>query len=318
MARPKDVRAASPNPHEQLLEECGRAWDATGTRGTVVALHRLGCTVESESARLECKREKDEDLCVGDAVTITAVDDARGVIDHRLPRRSWYYRGLEGGRRVKSVTANMDAMAIVVSPAEPETPQALIDRFLVLATLGRMHPVICLNKVDLIDEKAVRRYFEPYAASGAACLALSALEGRGIDALRTELNGKRTVFCGHSGVGKSTLINAMVGDAEHLRTGDVSAATGKGTHTTTWVDWIRLDARTVVVDTPGIKHISLGMLRPADIADGFAEFGPYVERCRFENCLHQSEPDCAVRAAVESGAIHTDRYERYLAIQANP
>lgn len=274
--------------------------------------------VEHESRRLECKRVKGADLCVGDEVILSRVADGRGHIAERLPRRTWFARGVDGGRRTKLVAANADVLAIVVAAAEPALQATLIDRFYALARVGQMDAIICMNKMDLADGPAVEAALQPYADAAIPIVQLSAQRGEGVDAVATAIRGKRALFTGHSGVGKSTLINALVGDHERLRTGAISAATGKGIHTTTWIDWIELDGSTVVIDTPGVKQVSLGMLKPADIAQGFPEFAPFAADCRFDDCIHGGDTGCAVRDAADRGAFNPTRYATYRAILANP
>ncbi len=290
----------------------------SGPRGIITALHRRGCVVEHAGRRMECKRVKGEDLCVGDEVLLHRVEDSRAGIAERLPRRSWFARGVDGGRRTKLVAANVDVLAIVVAAAEPALQATLIDRFYALARVGRMDAIICMNKMDLADGAAVDAALAPYAAAGIAALRLSAIRDEGIETVAATIAGKRALFCGHSGVGKSTLINALVGDHERLRTGEVSAATGKGIHTTTWIDWIELDDATVVIDTPGVKQVSLGMLDRSVIQQGFPEFAPFARDCHFDDCTHRQETDCAVRAAADAGGVHPTRYATYRTILANP
>ena len=296
----------------------GDGLEPNETRGVVVRLHRLGCTVEHAGGSSECKRVKGADLCVGDEVALALPDGGRPAIARRLPRRTWFARSVEGGRRSKLLAANAGVLAVVASADEPPPEPGLIDRFLVLAHAGRMDACLCMNKMDLADAAAVDALLAPYDALGMPVFRVCALTGDGVEAVADWARGQHVLFCGHSGVGKSTLINGLVGDHARLRTGDISSATGKGRHTTTWVDWIPLANDTVVIDTPGIRQLSLLGVEPETIRTAFVEFAPHAEHCRYADCRHDAEPDCAVRAAAARGDIDPGRYARYGAILRNP
>lgn len=232
-----------------------------------------------------------------------------GVIEQVLPRRSSLQRS--DGRRMHTLAANVDQVLVIGSIREPMIKPHLIDRYLVAAHAGNLAAAICINKVDLDAENEVAPHVERYRRLGYPALAVSAVTGAGVDELRTLLTGKSTLLAGQSGVGKSSLLNA-VQPGLNLRTGSVSAATEKGRHTTTTAVWLRLAAGGAVVDTPGIRALDVAMVPLDELEMHFVEFVDLVQHCRFPNCVHIHEEGCAIQAAVESGQIDLARYDSYV------
>jgi len=202
-----------------------------------------------------------------------------------------------------------------VSLVEPELKPHLIDRYLSSAEQGGVRPVVCLNKADLVEPAGYQPLVGLYSQLGIPTLLTSAVSGLGIAALRQQLRGRQTVLTGQSGVGKSSLLNA-VEPGLGLRVREVSEATQKGKHTTTTAELIRLEIGGWVVDTPGIRQFELWQTRPEEVEGFFPEFRPLVPLCGFPDCTHTHEDKCAVKRAVERRQISASRYHSYIGMFA--
>jgi ribosome biogenesis GTPase len=205
---------------------------------------------------------------------------------------------------------NVDQMLIISSAAEPQLKPHLIDRMLVTAEKSAIRPVICINKIDLTNPADLQPLVGVYGQMGYTVLLLSAATGFGVDRLRRLLRCQQTVLLGQSGVGKSSLLNAVDSDLQ-LRVAAVSAESEKGRHTTTSARLVPLAHGGYVIDTPGIRQFQLWDVIPAEVAGFFRDLRPYVSRCRFPNCTHQHEADCAVKHAVAEGRLDVRRYESF-------
>jgi ribosome biogenesis GTPase len=208
-------------------------------------------------------------------------------------------------------------VAVVIS-ARPAPLWALVDRIQVEAQRGDVGCLVVVNKIDLAEEGSAERSqleeaAEVYRAVGSEVHLISALQGVGMDGLLEGLRGRTTVLSGHSGVGKTTLLNRLVPELGH-RTGEVNPVTGKGRQTTSSVDLIRLPAGGYIADTPGFREFTVVGLTPQDLGRQYPEFRDAVAACRFKDCLHQEEPGCALKAEVEAGRISKLRYQNYLQI----
>jgi ribosome biogenesis GTPase / thiamine phosphate phosphatase len=252
-------------------------------------------------------------VAAGDVVWIRTESDTQGIIERVEPRHGILSRTSRGRQHV--LVANIDQIVIVASAAEPRIKPNLIDRFLVTSEKVGVRPIICINKIDLIEPADLMPLVGVYAQLGYEVLMVSAATGFGIDRLRKKLAGAESVVTGQSGVGKSSLLNAVEPDL-HLRVQTVSEESQKGRHTTTTAELIPLSFGGFVVDTPGIRQFQLWDVIPDEVAGFFRELRPYVSRCRFPNCTHTHEADCAVKAAVADGWIDTRRYESYSQIRA--
>jgi ribosome biogenesis GTPase len=235
-----------------------------------------------------------------------------GLIERVEPRHGLLTRASRGREHV--VAANVDQAAIVLSLAQPELKPHLIDRYLAAATLGQLQPIILLNKVDLVADPA---YYQPligyYAQLGIPVLLTSAVSGYGLASLRRLLRDRITVFAGQSGVGKSSLLNALMPNL-HLPTRAVSAATEKGRHTTTYAQLLPLPEGGWVVDTPGVRQLQLWNVQRQEVEGLFLEFRPFVPLCAFADCTHTHEIGCAIRTAVARHRISPRRYHSYLGL----
>ena len=252
-------------------------------------------------------------VIAGDIVWFRPEGSDQGIIERVEPRHGVLSRTSRGRQHV--LVANVDQVIVVTSAAEPRLKPNLIDRFLVSAEKARIQPVICINKIDLINAADLMPLAGVYGQLGYEVLFVSAATGFGVDRLRARLAGRESVVTGQSGVGKSSLLNAVEPGLK-LRVESVSEETQKGRHTTTTAELLPLAIGGFVVDTPGIRQFQLWDVIPEEVAGYFRDLRPYVSKCRFPDCTHTHEQPCAVKDAVADGWIDTRRYESYVQIQA--
>ncbi len=258
-------------------------------------------------------------VAVGDRVKVEPdAEEGSGVIREILPRDNYVVR--QSPRRkhdLHLLASNIDQAMVVVTIVNPNLKQGFIDRFLLMTEPYDIPVTIIFNKADLYNEGdlGVFAYLkEIYEAIGYQVLLVSSVNQTGLEALKAQLRDKITLVSGQSGVGKSTLINAIQPQLQ-LRTAEISDFSGKGQHTTTFAQMYNLDFGGAIIDTPGIKTLSFNHLEPMDVAHNFREFFTVSEDCRFRGkCLHRNEPGCAVKQGVEDGSISELRYANYLAI----
>jgi len=234
-----------------------------------------------------------------------------GVIEQVEPRRTSLTRC--DGRRTHMIAANVDQVLIVASIREPMIKPHLIDRYLVAAHAGQLDAVICVNKVDLDAEAEAGAILDRYRRVGYRALGTSALTGEGVEQLRSWLSAKVTLLAGQSGVGKSSLLNAVQPGLD-LQTARVSTTTDKGRHTTTTAAWIKLACGAAVIDTPGIRALDVAMVPINELETHFVEFVDRVSDCKYPDCvhIHEDEADCAIKSAVASSEIDPSRYDSYV------
>lgn len=257
-------------------------------------------------------------IAVGDEVEVLLEPDQEtAVITKLYPRKNYIIRrSINLSKSVQIIAANLDQAFLVVTLASPMTSLGFIDRFLVTAEAYDVPARIVFNKLDLFSDEGleVLEQFEAiYTNIGYPCYRVSGLEGTNVDDLLIELKDKKTLITGHSGVGKSTLINRLVPDAK-LKTGKISSFSEKGKHTTTFAEMIPLPEGGYIIDTPGIQELGIVNIEQQELAHFFPEFRLRLNQCRYNNCKHINEPGCVIVEAVENGDIAPSRYQNYLSI----
>jgi len=261
-------------------------------------------------------------VAVGDRVELKVIETGtelcEAAITLVLPRRSALTRKRDVRRnrskeKTQVIAANIDQLVVVVSAFDPLLNTRLIDRYLVFAESEKLDTIIVLNKMDLDDTSETQEMMKPYKALGYTVFYTSAEKKRGMKHLKKALSGKLSAFSGHSGVGKSTLINQLFGH-DRLKTGETSEKTGKGLHTTSNSVMLLLPGGGYIIDTPGIREFNLSDITRDNLRFYFKEFLTYMPDCAYSSCSHTVEPKCGIMAAVESGHIDSERYESYLAI----
>lgn len=259
------------------------------------------------------QRSNIERLVTGDHV-IWRRGEPTGIVVAGLKRTSLLQRP-DKNAELKPVAANIDIVIIVIAP-EPESHANLIDRYLVAAENSQLAPLILLNKVDMLNEAnrlLLETLLDSYAVIDYPTLQVSSKSGLGIDALQKRLEGKTSIFVGQSGVGKSALINALLPGVNTLE-GSLSIARAKGRHTTTSARLFHFPAGGDLIDSPGIREFGMWHMSPEEVFSGFVEFSDYAGQCKFRNCKHDQEPDCAFKIAVEQGKIQPRRMQSYMQI----
>jgi ribosome biogenesis GTPase len=251
-------------------------------------------------------------VAVGDEVIASGDGAGRGIVETVLPRRSVLARpDVFYGHLQQVIVANADQVLVVASWRDPPLWPELLDRYLIAAERSGLAPIVCINKTDLAEDiSACRTALRPYLGLGYRVLLTSALTEEGVDRLRETLQDKTTVLAGMSGVGKSSLLNAVQPGLQ-LRTAQVSDYSHTGRHTTAQVNLLRLEIGGYVVDTPGIREFGVAGLRRKDLIDFYPELAAMEGQCRFKDCSHTHEPGCAVRDAVGQDRAFETRYRSY-------
>ena len=281
-------------------------------KGLVVAAYGKRYQVElADKSRVSCvTRGKKTDLACGDKVTIKLTDKAEGVVETCLERTSILYRS--STIKSKTIATNVTQIIIVLA-TQPSFYEALLNRCLVAAEAAKIKPLIVLNKCDLSDADDAKSKLKLYQNLGYEVLHLSAKQA--IAELRPYLENHQSVLVGQSGMGKSTIINALLPD-QNVRTQTMSEALDSGKHTTTAAHLYHLDSTSSLIDSPGLQEFGLNHLSQTDLELAFIEFRPYLGKCRFNNCKHTHEPDCAVAHATNTGEVSTRRLKFYQELSA--
>ncbi len=332
LSRRRTIMQDETSPERQGVESADMPAPSTDTAipGRVIRVHGLISVVEAEDGRqYRCAVRRllrtlatDERSLVttGDRVWFRRAEQVRdeetaadleGMIERVEPRHGLLTRASRGREHV--LVANVDQVVIVVSLVEPDLKPHLIDRYLASAAKGNIQPLICLNKADLVDPAPYQSIVGFYNQLGVPTLLTSAATGVGIEYLRARLRDRQTVFSGQSGVGKSSLLNAIQPELG-LRVREVSDVNQKGKHTTTTAELIRLHFGGWVVDTPGVRQFELWDVIPEEVEGFFVEFRPFVHLCGFPDCTHTHEERCAIKRSVYRRQISAGRYMSYLGL----
>lgn len=289
-----------------VLQGTGGVWRVRTVEGEDAG------AVHDASLRGRLKHEEGPKLAVGDRVTIERDErDGAWAITAIEPRRSRLARRAPGKKQAERiVAANVDQVVVIFAAARPEPHLRMLDRFLAIAEGNELAAQVVVNKIDLVDAEATHGRFAPYERAGYPVVFTSVKADRGLDALRAALADRISVLTGPSGVGKSSLLNALYPGLD-LRVGEISESVQKGRHTTVGASMHPLPDGGFVVDTPGLREVGLWGLPSAATDRFFPELRPYLDQCRFADCTHRVEPDCAVREAVERDELSRERYESY-------
>jgi len=278
--------------------------------GLVVSHLGQGIAVEAENEILLCQtRRKLDTVAVGDRVRLIKSSPDQGRIEEILPRRSLLQRPSRN-KKTRPVAANIDKIYVVFA-TEPHCDFLLIDQYLAICENKNINAVLVLNKVDLSNIKDLEIELQQYQDLGYTMHKVSAMENIGIAELKAALNNQISIFAGQSGVGKSSLTNALIPDKQ-LKTNTVSEITKHGRHTTTAATLYHLPEGGDLIDSPGVAIFGLADMTHPQLAWGYREFQPLIEECKFHNCRHINDKGCAVRAAAEAGEIPMQRYQRFL------
>ena len=287
--------------------------------GDIVLRCTLRGTLKRRHRSATGRRLYADPVAVGDQVIFTQLDAEEGVVEDILPRETKFSRQYAGkhGDIEQVIVANAHQIVAVVSTLMPPLNFRTLDRFLILAEAGDMEAVICVNKMDLVDatqRDELTETFTNYEKLGYQILYTSIHISESLDTLQHILRDKFSVIIGASGVGKSSLLNALQPDLG-LRTGEVGIRTQKGRHTTTLVELFSLDFGGEVADTPGIREVGLWGVDTENLEHYFPEMEPHLGQCKYNDCAHVAEPDCAIQDAVEAGEIHAERYRSYVVLR---
>lgn len=291
--------------HGVVLQGTGGRWQVRLDDGTTRVAALRGRVKHAAGAK----------LAVGDEVTLEHDDAGAWAITGIVPRRSQLARHAPGGARgERVVVANVDQVVVVFAMAKPEPNEKMLDRFLVIAEANRIAARIVINKADLAPPGEAAARFAPYTSLGYPLHVTSTVSGAGLEALHEALRGRVSVLSGPSGVGKSSLLNALYPGID-LRVGAISESVNKGRHTTVGARMHPLPDGGYVVDTPGLREVGLWGVPSGELAACFPEFVPVLAECRFADCRHLAEPHCGVRDALAAGRVSTSRYESYVKLR---
>lgn len=284
--------------------------------GLIVARYGHHLTVEHGEGQLQrCVARQNLDAIVcGDRVVWQSSGEEDGVITALQPRKNLLARPGPDGR-MKAVAANIDQIVVVIAP-RPEISENLLDRYLVAAELCGIHPVILINKTDLLNPaelQALRQRLGVYERIGYALLFASTHQEHGLDILNRQLRDRTSILVGQSGVGKSSLVKALLPDID-IRIGAISEDSGLGRHTTSSSMLYHLPLGGELIDSPGVRDFGLWDVEPEAVIEGFPDLRPFIGQCKFSNCSHRVEPGCALQQAVADGTVSARRLNSYFAI----
>lgn len=297
--------------HGLVIKSTGSWYEVLTENGKTI-----NCRIKGKFRTLDIKTTNP--VAVGDYVEIELEPDQEtGLIKALKPRKNYIIRkSVNLSKQAQIIAANLDQAYLIVTLASPRTSLGFIDRFLVTAEAYDIPARLIFNKLDLFSDEGVeilKDYQRIYEKAGYPCYSVSALKETNIDQIRELLKDKVTLVSGHSGVGKSTLINALLPGTK-LKTGEISDWSDKGKHTTTFAEMFELPFGGYLIDTPGIRELGVFDIEKQELGRLFPEIRKLMENCRFNNCRHINEPGCAVLAALEDGTFEASRYDSYLSI----
>lgn len=299
-----------------VLQSTGSWYVVKTDKGAVVQ-----CRLRGKMRLAEVKTTNP--VAVGDRVRLvmeTDTEENTAQIEEVLARKNYIIRQSPRKKHYKHIiAANIDQAILIITFSQPRTSLGFIDRFLATAEMYHIPTLLVFNKIDIYrkkDHKKLEEAFITYSALNYPCLITSAITGQNMNDLKAAMKAKTSLLAGHSGVGKSTLINAISPGLD-IRTKAVSKVTGKGMHTTTFATMHELDFGGYIIDTPGIREFGLVHLEPQELGHYFVEIKEHLSNCRFNNCLHKGEQDCAVFNSFMEGEIAESRYNSYLRILAD-
>lgn len=324
IAQSKDRSKYKQSNIDQKKKQQKKSFDDKDTiQGRVLSISKDGIIVDADQQTYTCtlkgslkhERTKEKNLiAVGDFVIFKPLKESQGQILSIENRFSYLAREDATGKKQQLIAVNIDQVFIVTSVVEPTLKPHLLDRYIIAAKKGNMSPIILINKTDLLDKdakekKRTKELLKIYKSIEIPIFSVSALCKKGVSTIKKLMLGKTSVFSGQSGVGKSSLLNASLG--LHLKTGTISTKNHKGSHVTTKAELIRINDNSFCIDTPGIKSFGIWDLSFDEVLHYFSEIAELAPHCRFPNCTHLHEPDCAVQKAVEENDISHLRFESY-------
>ena len=291
-----------------VIKGFGKYYTVLGENGV-----KTNCALRGKMRKDPALKKYSDPVAVGDNVEFLINDDEYGIIENVNDRNNVFSRKDRSSPKEDIIASNLDQIVVIQSFINPKFNPRFVDRLLVRGTKENIPVFLCLNKSDLKDDKDLDYLKEYYKGTGLTIVVSSVKTGDGIEDLKKIVYGKRSIFSGYSGVGKSSLLNRLFPDLT-LRISDVSELTGKGRHTTTNVELVNFPDGTGVIDTPGVREFGLVDIASVDLSNYFHEFSDNRGECRFKECTHDHEPGCVVKEMVEKGEINRDRHTSYLNI----
>lgn len=273
----------------------------------------INCTLRGKLRKDKRLEKYSEPVAVGDIVEFEPDGEGEGAIELVHERRNTFTRRYKDSDRDDLIAANLDRIVVIQGFSKPRLNLRFVDRLLVRGEKEEIPVLLCVNKLDLAGDDEISGLHAYYRGYDLAMMMVSAKTGEGLDGLKNALTGKLSILIGNSGVGKTSLLNGIYPDLD-LRTTEVSESTGKGRHTTTNVEMFRLDGKTRIIDTPGLREFGLMDIEPPELGIYFMEFGRLSSKCSFSPCTHDHEPGCEIKKQVEKGNISEERYVSYLNI----
>ena len=298
-----------------MVDHIGLVIKGYGTCYDVLIDNRqINCNLRGRLRKEESIAMFTDPVSVGDSVSIEINNDGSGVINKILTRRNVFSRKGKGkNRKPDIIAANIDLIVIIQSFKKPKLNLRFVDRIIVRGESENIDILLCINKSDLADINQIKYVREYYSRSQIDLITACALTGEGLEELKEKLYDKVSVLIGYSGVGKTAILNKLF-HGLNLRVNEVSGKTGKGKHTTTNVQMLHVDNNISIIDTPGLREFGIMDIEPHLLERYFSEFQSYSDKCEYQPCSHDHEPNCEVKKMVDNSRIHKDRYISYLNI----